>query len=357
MWEMEIRNNKFSQQQGIKLKGFSLVTQVILKEEIKSQVFKILSGISFEERFSQAPRISILSPWISDVQLEINDNVIALDPEYFKTIYRIASVNFAHNLLLLRTAMGTKITIVTLPPTEEFYKNRSQYIIEFLDFLDEIGCDVFVNANLHAKLFISNDNAFVGSFNLSKAAFYDREEIGVSIDDIQNLKSLEAYFKEVALASEPYGFTAKLRSHKKHIDGWFGSIDSQRIEAINEKVTRGWLYEDIVRLYGRYDSYNMKNVAYDFLCEWMQIDPLYDDMLKQISSNINNFYFRAFSTFLKILPEESQEYLVYLKKRFGYDGKANEGEIFRFLSSMLARKTFPDRQMLLYSFKHPTEHN
>lgn len=351
-------------------------TQVILKEKIKSEMLKILSGFCFRERDKLSPKVSILSPWISDVQLEIDKDIVALDPYYFNTIYCIASVNFAHDLFLLRTALGAEINIVTLPPTEEFYRNRSEYMTEFLDFLDEIGCNIFINANLHAKLFLSNDNALVGSFNLSKAALYDREEIGISVDDLQNLKVLEIYFQEIVNISQPYGYTAKLTKlantkfpakeinesatylkdlerarAMKHVSPHHGDLE---VGFIGEKVTRGWLYEDILRLWYRFSvDQNRQNMAYEFLSERMNTSPYYDGILREASSNINNFYFRAFSVMLKPEFEESEEYLSYLRQRFGYAGKANVNAVLSFLSSIMARRVFPNRNLILYSFKHP----
>lgn len=352
-------------------------TQVILKEKIKSEILKILSGYCFRERDKLNPKVSILSPWISDVQLEIDQDVIATDPEYFDTIYCIASVNLAHDLFLLRTALGTEINIITLPPTEEFYRSRSQYMMEFLDFLDEIGCNIYVNANLHAKLFLSNDNALVGSFNLSKAALYDREEIGISIDDIQNLRILEAYFQEITSMSQPYGYTAKLTELAKtnflvrgtedeptayskdpgrvygvdHVSPHHGNL---KVGRVIEKITRGWLYEDVVRLYNRLSfDQGKQDMAYVFLTERMETSPYYDGILKEASSNINNFYFRAFSVMLRPEWKESEEYLSYLRQRFGYSGNANVNDVLVFLNSVMARKTFPNRDLVLYSLGHP----
>lgn len=343
-------------------------------------MLKILSGFCFRERDNLNPKVSILSPWISDVQLEIDQDIVALDPEYFNTIYCIASVNLAHDLFLLRTALGAEINILTLPPTEEFYRNRSQYMTEFLDFLDEIGCNIFVNSNLHAKLFLSNDNALVGSFNLSKAALYDREEIGISVDDIQNLKVLEKYFQEIVDISQPYGYTAKLsklantnfslkeiiaRAREptaylkdlervrsiEHITPHHGDL---KVGFVREKVTRGWLYEDIVRLWNRLSFDQRKqNMAYVFLGERMKTSPYYDGILREASSDINNFYFRAFSVMLKPEWEESEEYLSYLRQRFGYTGNADINDVLCFLSSLMARKAFPNRDLFLYSLKHP----
>jgi len=34
-----------------------------------------------------------------------------------------------------------------------------------LDFLDEIGCEIFVNPKLNSKLLLANDLALLGSFN------------------------------------------------------------------------------------------------------------------------------------------------------------------------------------------------
>ncbi len=349
---------------------------MILKEKTESELLKILSGFCFRERNNLNPTVSILRPWISDVQLEIDQDIIALDPEYFNTIYCIASVNLAHDLFLLRTALGAEINILTLLPTEEFYRNRSQYMVEFLDFLDEIGCNIFVNANLHAKLFLSNDNALVGSFNLSKAALYDREEIGISVDDIQNLKVLEKYFQEIVDFSQPYGYTAKLTKlanpnfslkeitdepttylknleqmrSLEHITPHHGDL---KVALVREKVTRGWLYEDIVRLWNRLSFDQRKqDMAYVFLGERMETSPYYDGILREASSNINNFYFRAFSVMLKPEWEESEEYLSYLKQRFGYTGNANVNDVLCFLSSLMARRVFPNRDLVLYSLKH-----
>ncbi len=348
-----------------------MVARIVLKEQIRGQILKVLSGYCFKERFNQKPSISIVSPWISDVQLETNDETIALDEEYFKTIYCIASVNLAHALLLLRIAFGVDITIATLPPSEQNYNIRAGYAKDLLDFLDEIGCNVYVNPNLHAKFLLSNDFALVGSFNLSKAALYDREEIGKGIDDIENMRILETYLKEIISESEPYGYTLKLRKWKRSALAPYSAVDISMnpeishhhfelsVEPITEKLTRGWLYEDILRLWGRRSFQSIQDDAWTLLNEWLQLEPYYDDVLRAASSDLDSFYSRAFSIFLNLSPEslvtkeESREFLSYLRQRFGYLEELRSEDILNFLHSKQARERVPTKQLHLYSFKHP----
>jgi phosphatidylserine/phosphatidylglycerophosphate/cardiolipin synthase-like enzyme len=244
--------------------------------------------------------------------------------------------------------MGVKINIVTLPVTVNNYKNRVKYVKELLDFLDEIGCNIYLNSNLHSKLILSNDLALIGSFNLSKAALYDREEIGVTIDDMQNLKIIESYIHEVIESSEPFGFNAKLESSIQHIQSSHGNLHTQQI---SEKLTRGWLFEDIARLWGR-KSFDQRpqNMHYSFLCEWCAISPYYNEMLKEISVDLKDFYVRVYKAFFDWEPKE---FLKYLRQRFGYNKYARCEEITNFLESKQARKNIPKKHLNISSFDLP----
>ncbi len=323
-------------------------TQVILKDKIKSELLKILSGYCFKERNNLSPKVSILTPWLGDVQLEIDEHVWTLDPEYFGDIYRIASVNLAHILFLLRTAFAAEINIITLSPTDKSNFARSQYVTDLLDFFDEIGCNIYTNQDLHAKLFLSNDNALVGSFNLSKAALYDREEIGISIDNIENLRLLEKYFDEVKERSDPYGYTAILRKSVEELRPHHFELN------VEQKITRGWLYEDMMRLFNKLSlDQDKQDMALVFLSERLEISGYYNELLKEISKDINNFYFRAFSALLNPIYENEKEYINYLRQRFGYKGIGNSNDILSFLNSKMVRKTMPKRKLILYSLNPP----
>jgi hypothetical protein len=56
-----------------------MTTKIIQDKEIRAHVLKVLSGYCFRERHTENPSVRILSPWISDVQLELDSGVLELD--------------------------------------------------------------------------------------------------------------------------------------------------------------------------------------------------------------------------------------------------------------------------------------
>jgi hypothetical protein len=312
-----------------------MTIKIIAKEEIRAQLLKVFSGYCFRERNARFPTICILSPWISDVQLELNEDVFALDDLWFGLDYGIASINLSYALLLLRLDFGAVIEIVTLPPTEDNYGNSAHYHKVLLDFLDEIGCQVYLNTSLHSKLVLSNDSALLGSFNLSKNALYNREEVGVNIDDLEKLKILENYARNVVSSSEPYGFTKK--------NGGLYGFDKFSAN----KVTRGMLYDTIVKLY--YGSIAIDSGDYaSFIRDIMQIEGNYAKyVIQQIASDLEGLYSSALKTYLEpydaqrprsLCDKTNQEKL----KALNYQGEFDLTAINEFVKTKYARKLIPE---------------
>jgi phosphatidylserine/phosphatidylglycerophosphate/cardiolipin synthase-like enzyme len=313
-----------------------MTTKIISREDIRAHILKVLSGYCFRQRQSQNPKICILSPWISDVQLEINPEVFASDDLWFGLDYGIASINFAYALLLLRLQFGAKIEVVTLPPNEKNYGESAFFHQQLLQFLDEIGCDIYLNSDLHSKLILSNDSALLGSFNLSQAALYNREEIGVVLDDIGNLATLDDYVKTVISSSVPYGYSPNAHKIRLFPD-----------EKPPLKITRGILYEQIIFSYYGYEA--LEPYTYnEFLQDMVGVDGIYSKyVVANLAVDLERFYIRSLLTYLQppkpiSLNEDSNEKkLCELRSRFDYQGKFNLEEITTFLKSKLVRDHFP----------------
>ena len=325
-----------------------MTVKILLKDQIRAQVLKILSGFCFRERHPTNPKIQILSPWISDVQLEIDAEVFELDALWFGLDYGIRSINLPYALLLLKLDFGANIDIVTLPATERNYGDRASWVRNLLDFLDEIGCSIFINPDLHSKLILSNDLALVGSFNLSKSALYDREEIGVSIDDMSNLNVLEQYADNLIHSSTPYGHTVRAYSH-------FASLP------IDAKVTRGWLYEEIVKEYfGK--PFLPRTLFDEFLIDHIIDAKVYylDDVVKELALDLDAFYVKAITTYLETAHQSKEKKLQYLKSQFDYKGEYEIGKVLDFLKTKLAREHIPKLRLRIISMKkrnHLTKSN
>ena len=300
------------------------MTKIIIKDEIRSHVLKVLSGYCFEERKPNLPEIFILSPWISNVQLEIDKSILESDTLFFGQDYGILSINLPYALLALKLHSGANITLVTLPPTEKNYRDpRARR--ELLDFLDEIGCNVYTNPDLHSKLILSNDLALVGSFNLTIPALSDREEIGVCVDEISNLKVLEKYAYNVIALSKPYGYSVHARE-----------------ELITSKLTRGLLFEELVKadfiLHGiTFEPYES---CHEFI--FFYFETIYTiDLIKKVASNLEAFYIKALLAFLESKSHLNEHRLDFLRRRFNYEGKHEVNDILNFLSTRLARDHVP----------------
>lgn len=276
-----------------------------------------------------------MSPWISDVELQIDDAVRALDDLWFGLDYGIASINLPYALLLLRLDFGATIEIVTLPPNEENYGDSAYFHQQLLEFLDEIGCNVYLNKSLHSKLILSNDSALIGSFNLSKSALYDREEIGISLDDIGNLAILDDYARKIIQSSVPYGYAANAHMETKLLD-----------EPLPSKTTRGILYQNIVWIYHDHsglDSYDYGN----FLRDGVGIEGIYSKyIVARLASDLEDFYVKALLAYLQpptamsLNEDNVEKKLGRLNSILGYTGKFDLEEITNFIKARFARQHF-----------------
>jgi hypothetical protein len=313
-----------------------MTTKIIAQDEIRVQILKVLSGYCFRERRSHNPRICILSPWISDVELQLDNTTYALDDIWFGLDYGIASINLSYALLLLKLDFGATIEIVTLPPNEENYGDSAYFHKQLLEFLDEIGCNVYLNKSVHSKLILSNDSALIGSFNLTKSALYDREEIGISLDDIGNLAILDDYTREIVRSSVPYGYTANTHMETKLLE-----------YPLPSKITRGVLYEQLVWIY--YGHSGLDSTDYgEFLREEVGIEGIYSKyIVAKIASDLEGFYVNALLTYLQpptamSLNEDSiEKKLSRLNSILGYTGKFDLEEITNFIKARLGRQHFP----------------
>lgn len=313
--------------------------RIIIKDEIRSHVLKVLSGYCFTERKPNFPKISILSPWISDVQLEINREILKSDELFFGLDYGILSINLPYALLALRLDFGADITLVTRPPTKKNYDNPSPHR-ELLDFLDEIGCNVYINPDLHSKLILSNDLALVGSFNLTIPALSGREEIGVCIDDISNLKVLENYAYGVVAISRIHGYSAQNLSYLKS-------------RSTTSNLTRGLLFEEIVRA-----DFQLRGLDYDPYETHQEFIFFYfktiytQDVMKKVASDLETFYTNSLLAFLNSKSHSRQQRLRFLRQRFNYQGKHEVDEISDFLYTLLARDHIPKISPNIFSAGH-----
>jgi len=331
-----------------------MTPRILIREKIKAQVLKVLSGYCFRERHPEYPEITILSPWISDVQLEIDKETYELDELWFGLDYGILSINLAYALLLLKLDWGAAVRIVTLPANERNYHERASWVRNLLDFLDEIGCDVYVNPDLHSKLILSNDLALIGSFNLSKSALYDREEIGVCIDDISNLKALQEYAQNVIASSTAYGYTHVTRQREGIVIGNKNPITS--------RVTRGWLYERLVAEYFHEAVGPDRSLFDEFLIEHLGTKSIYlDGVIKEVALNLDAFYTKAILKCLQTRPhmnEHEKAILGFLRHQFDYRGVFEIGDILGFLKTKLARPSVPkiSIRMVSANIKRPNSH-
>ena len=155
-----------------------MTTKIIPNDRIRAEIFQILSG--YRQRPCEFPKIYVLSPLISDVQLTIDADILGLDESWFGLDYGIFSINLAYAMLLVKLVFGAEINIVTNDPLkDEKYKGReySQRAFRLIDFLDEVGCTVFFARDLHSTLIVTNDLALSGSFGLSKSEYTTRTKM------------------------------------------------------------------------------------------------------------------------------------------------------------------------------------
>jgi hypothetical protein len=107
-----------------------MTSLVFFPGEVRSQILRFLSGHCFEEKTAQWPAIAILSPFIGDILLEIDEQVYEMDEQFYGVDYGIKSINLPYALLLLKL-YGTDVTLITLPPTSA----RAQNISNHLNFI------------------------------------------------------------------------------------------------------------------------------------------------------------------------------------------------------------------------------
>jgi hypothetical protein len=225
-----------------------MTAKIIPNDRIRAEVFRILSG--YRQRLCEFPKICVLSPWISDVQLETDADVLKLDELWFGLDCGIFSINLAYAMLLVKLVFGAEINIVTNDPLkEEKYRDGeySQRAFNLIDFLDEVGCRVFLSRNLHSTLILTNDLALSGSLDLSKSEVYDENENGILINDLDDIKALEKHAIDAINSSTPYGYTARA---------------VHRGSSIIAKATRGWLYETIAEHYFPKAHFSKRDSSY-----------------------------------------------------------------------------------------------
>jgi hypothetical protein len=73
----------------------------------------------------------------------------------------------------------------------------------------EIGCSVFLLANLHAKIYYTESLALVTSMNLYLASTIQNHEIGVMISDAANLDRIRQYLGELVSLNEAKSISGK----------------------------------------------------------------------------------------------------------------------------------------------------
>lgn len=332
-----------------------LTIQLLFDDEIRSHVLKILSGECVFIRRPNVPKIYILSPWISDVQIEFSD--LYISKEYEKLVktqgpggtflfldYNIKSINLPYALLLFKLHGGCEVespcelNIVTLPPEEmNLSPDYLPKVKTLLDFLDEIGCNMFVNSKLHSKLLLANDLAVLGSFNLSSSALYYREEIGVSINDLDNLDRLETYCRKVIQESQPYGYSSMIENGwiRDDMEGLPPEVIRERNLSRREQITRGWLLDKLI-----------KNAYSEGYGEFLNITGGYDRQLRSYSRDLNLFYLDSLR---KLISSPKGKDLV--KGFFDYQGNQSTDSIMEFVNSKFARKRVPDIRMRIKSLK------
>lgn len=352
-----------------------MTIQILFNDEIRSHVLKILSGECLFKRRPEEPQLFILSPWISDVDIEFSDRHITKEKEeskfysYLFLDYNIKSINLPYALLLLKLHGGAGVNIVTLPPREPNYS--SDYlprVIALLDFLDEIGCNVFVNPKLHSKLILANDLALLGSFNLSSSALYTREEIGISINDLDNLDKLEWYCRHVIYSSQPFGYTSLLNygspedkkyESPRYVEGmtldeydallkqWSKSEDARilherQVSRFN-RITRGWLLDTMIK-----DTYPALR-GHEAYGEFFDVTGGYDKFIKSYARDLNLFYITNVRRLISSAENHPHGREDWIKMFFGYESEESTDSVTEFVYTKFARKAIPNVKLRVKS--------
>jgi hypothetical protein len=279
--------------------------------------------------------------------------VFEADPLWFKHVYGIKTINLQYALLLLKLDFGAEITVVTHSPDKSNYGEYAPQVGRLLDFLDEIGCSIFLNDKFHAKLLLSNDLAILGSMNLSNKALdpsREQEEIAVSIDSLSDLSRLEKSARELIEQSVPC-------SHTHEANDW----SRKRPCPILIKLTRGWIYANIVYDYfgEKFERDTQRGGAVrigDSFSEFLRIDLLKKDsnssmyeLVKELSCHLNDFYSSAIRRYLqpsRFAYDRETSYSL-LHTNLGYRGKIDINEVVAFFEEKLARKQIPEIKPIL----------
>lgn len=352
-----------------------MTIKLLFHDEIRSHVLKILSGECLYERRPQTPQLYILSPWISDVDIEFGDLYIQKEKEraensFLFLDYNIKSINLPYALLLLKLHSGAEVNIVTLPLEEmNVSPNYLPKVKTLFEFLDEIGCNVFVNSKLHSKLLLANDLALLGSFNLTSSALFNREEIGISINDLDNLNLLESYCYGVIYESQRYGYSSLLNygspedrkfESPSYVEGmtlkeydallkrWSGSEDarilSERQLSRRNRIPRGYLLHEMIK--AAYPAL-IGNEPYG---EFFNVTGGYDKFIKSYASDLNLFYLMNLRRLISSVFAPAQATgKDWVKMFFGYEGGESTDSIMEFLSSKFVRKTVPNVKLRVKS--------
>jgi len=366
-----------------------LTIKLLFGDDIRSYVLKVLSGECVLIRRPRFPTLYILSPWISDVQIEFSDLYVSKEEKLFREggkfdsflmDYNIKSINLPYALLLLKLHGSSEhyqhppqLNVVTLPPDENNYSaNNVPKVKNLLDFLDEIGCNIFLNSKLHSKLLLTNDLAVLGSFNLSSSALYYKEEIGVSINDLDNLELLESYCMKVIHESERYGYTSLLKYGKRllkseieydeHLTNLLAELEEKppslerkasmkelldassalhrkSVYSPNNGVTRGWLLDQLT-----------KDVYSEGYGEFLFITGGYDKFIKSYASNLDLFYLLS----LRKFASSNREYhggKDWIKNCFKYKGNESTDSIMEFVKSKIIREKVPKIRLRIKSLE------
>jgi len=321
-----------------------MTTKIIPNDRIRAEMLQILSG--YRQRLCEFPKIYVLSPRISDVQLTIDADVLGLDESWFGLDCGIFSINLAYAMLLVKLLFGAEINVVTNDPRKcekHASGEYSQRAFNLIDFLDEVGCRVYLARNLHSTLILTNDLALYGSFDLSKSEVYDESEGCTLTNDPNNIKTLEKHALAAISSSTPYGYTARA---------------VHPASSIIAKATRGWLYEMIAEHYFPKANFSKRDSTYTFLTEHIGTKSAYfDGMIKEVASDLDAFYVNAILQALMDGEERSIERNFRFLKTLGYKGKMEIEEVMNFLKTKLARDHIPKIPLRMLSmpeyFKKP----
>jgi hypothetical protein len=328
-----------------------MTTRVLFGDDIRSMVLRILSGEYLYEAES-FPRLFILCPWISDVDLQFSEFFLSEEEERLKepgysyafVDYNIKSINLPYALLLLKLHTGVDVNIVTLPPKEPHY--ASDYlprIVTLLDFLDEIGCNIFVNDKIHSKIIFADKIALLGSFNLTSSALYYRDEIGVSVNDEDNLLRLGRYCCDMIQESELYGYSSLLE---------WGITLGKTIN--HDQITRGFFLDYMIR-----NAFPIEQGSVKYR-EFFNVTGGYDAFIKSYIQDLENFYLNSLYKLIlgnydypidqSMVKRYSTDLgLKCIRRFFGFDNDYSPEELLISIDDKFARRKIPNIKLRIKS--------